>query len=84
MLPQGLRAVAKQHGLYRRRPPRDVPDADAVPHRIPLPGQVPIGTYEIEIKLFANGALVAKTESAFEIVKVGFEQFVATPRSRTA
>src|ERR1700751_703534 len=45
---------------------------------IPLPAQVPIGTYEIEIKLFANGAFVTKTESAFEIVKVGFEQFVAT------
>jgi uncharacterized protein (TIGR02186 family) len=45
---------------------------------IPLPAQVPIGTYDVEIKLFANGALVAKTESAFEIVKVGFEQFVAT------
>lgn len=45
---------------------------------IPLPAQVPIGTYDVEIKLFANGALMAKTESAFEIVKVGFEQFVAT------
>jgi uncharacterized protein (TIGR02186 family) len=45
---------------------------------IPLPAQVPIGTYDVEIKLFASGALVAKTESAFEIVKVGFEQFVAT------
>lgn len=45
---------------------------------IPLPAEVPIGTYEVEIKLFANGALVTKTETAFEIVKVGFEQFVAT------
>ena len=45
---------------------------------IPLPGEVPIGTYDVEIKLFADGALVTKTESAFEIVKVGFEQFVAT------
>ena len=45
---------------------------------IPLPGEVPIGTYDVEIKLFADGALVTKTDSAFEIVKVGFEQFVAT------
>ena len=45
---------------------------------IPLPAEVPIGTYNVEIKLFADGALVTKTESAFEIVKVGFEQFVAT------
>jgi uncharacterized protein (TIGR02186 family) len=45
---------------------------------IPLPAAVPIGTYNVEIKLFSDGALVARTETAFEIVKVGFEQFVAT------
>ena len=45
---------------------------------IPLPAHVPIGTYDVEIRLFAGGALVTKTDSAFEIVKVGFEQFVAT------
>ena len=44
---------------------------------IPLPGEVPIGTYSVEIKLFADGALVTKTDTAFEIVKIGFEQFVA-------
>jgi uncharacterized protein (TIGR02186 family) len=44
---------------------------------IPLPGEVPIGTYDVEIKLFADGALVTRTETAFEIVKVGFEQFIA-------
>jgi uncharacterized protein (TIGR02186 family) len=29
-------------------------------------------------RLFADGALVTRTETAFEIVKVGFEQFIAT------
>jgi uncharacterized protein (TIGR02186 family) len=43
-----------------------------------LPAKVPIGTYDIEIKLFANGAFLTKTDTTFEIVKVGFEQFVAT------
>lgn len=67
-----------QHGLYRE-------ETSAVTFLtptlfrtgIPLPGEVPIGTYDVEIKLFSDGALVTKTETAFEIVKVGFEQFVA-------
>lgn len=45
---------------------------------IPLPAEVPIGDYDVEIKLFAKGALVAHTKTSFEIVKIGFEQFVAT------
>ncbi len=45
---------------------------------IPLPAEVPIGSYDIDIKLFAKGLLVTRTDTAFEIVKVGFEQFVAT------
>ena len=43
----------------------------------PLPAEVPIGAYNVDIKLLASGVLVAKTETAFEIVKVGFEQFIA-------
>jgi len=43
---------------------------------IPLPAQVPVGAYGVDVKLFADGNLIAHTDSAFEIVKVGFEQFV--------
>jgi uncharacterized protein (TIGR02186 family) len=43
---------------------------------IKLPAQVPVGDYTVDVKLFADGNLVAHTDSAFEIVKVGFEQFV--------
>jgi uncharacterized protein (TIGR02186 family) len=68
-----------QHGLYRE-------SSSAVTFLtptlfrtgIPLPAEVPIGTYTVEIKLFADGQLVTRTDTAFEIVKVGFEQFVAT------
>jgi len=45
---------------------------------IPLPAIVPVGTYDVDLKLFADGALVARSNSAFEVVKVGFEQFVVT------
>jgi len=51
---------------------------------IPLPAAVPIGTYQVDIKLLSGGALVAHTETAFEIVKVGFEQFVADAARRNS
>jgi uncharacterized protein (TIGR02186 family) len=68
-----------QHGLYREATSA-VTFLTPTLFRtgIPLPGEVPIGTYDVDIKLFADGALVTRTDSAFEIVKVGFEQFVAT------
>jgi uncharacterized protein (TIGR02186 family) len=43
---------------------------------IPLPAEVPVGTYDVDIKLFADGGMIARTNSAFEVVKVGFERFV--------
>lgn len=44
---------------------------------IPLPADVPIGSYEVDVKLFGDGAMLARESTAFETVKVGFEQFVA-------
>jgi len=45
---------------------------------IQLPAQTPIGNYDVEVKVLAEGALLTRANSAFEIIKVGFEQFVAT------
>lgn len=44
---------------------------------IPLPADVPVGNYAIDVKLFAEGALAARTNSALEVTKAGFEQYVA-------
>ena len=71
--------LRSEHGLYRE-------ETSAVTFLtptlfrtgIPLPAEVPIGTYDVEIKLFSDGHFLTRTETAFEIVKVGFEQFVAT------
>ncbi|TAI60927.1 TIGR02186 family protein [Bradyrhizobium sp. Leo170] len=67
-----------EHGLYREET-STVTFLTPTLFRttIPLPAEVPIGTYNVEIKLFTDGALVTKADTAFEIVKVGFEQFVA-------
>jgi len=44
---------------------------------IPLPANVPTGTYAIDVKLFAGGTMIASTNSALEVIKTGFEQYVA-------
>jgi uncharacterized protein (TIGR02186 family) len=44
---------------------------------IEVPAEAPIGTYDVDVKLFADGAMIARTNSAFDIVKVGFERFIA-------
>jgi uncharacterized protein (TIGR02186 family) len=67
-----------QYGLYRQ-------SATAVTFltptvfraSIPLPSNAPTGSYPIDVKLFANGEMIARTSSALEVIKAGFEQFVA-------
>jgi uncharacterized protein (TIGR02186 family) len=44
---------------------------------IPMPAAVPTGSYGIEVELFAKGALAARTNSALDVIKTGFEQYVA-------
>ena len=44
---------------------------------IPMPAAVPTGSYGINVELFAGGVLVARTNSALEVIKTGFEQYVA-------
>ncbi len=44
---------------------------------IPLPADVPTGNYSIDVKLFADGAFIGRTTTALEVIKAGFEQYVA-------
>jgi uncharacterized protein (TIGR02186 family) len=42
-----------------------------------LPAEAPFGNYDADVKLFAGGNMIQRVNSAFEVVKFGFEQFVA-------
>ena len=44
---------------------------------IPLPANAPNGTYGIDVKLFRNGELAARANTTLEVIKTGFEQYVA-------
>jgi len=44
---------------------------------IPLPANAPTGSYRLDVKLFAGGAQIAQTNTALEVIKAGFEQYVA-------
>jgi uncharacterized protein (TIGR02186 family) len=44
---------------------------------IPLPANVPTGGYAIDVKLFGNGAMIAGTTTALEVIKTGVEQYAA-------
>lgn len=67
-----------QHGLYRESG-TGVTFLTPTVFRaaIPLPANVPTGNYAIDVKLFAGGAMAASTNSALEVIKAGFEQYVA-------
>lgn len=70
--------LRSEEGLYREEPNAvTFLTPNLFRASIPLPAEVPVGTYEIDVKLFADGAMIARTASALEIIKVGFEQFVA-------
>jgi uncharacterized protein (TIGR02186 family) len=71
-----LRLEGKR-GFYREEP-KGVTFLTPTLYRasIPLPAEVPIGNYEVDVKLFADGALISRTPSAFEVYKAGFEQVV--------
>jgi len=76
---EALIRLRKQRGFYRE-------ETSAVTFLTPnlfrasiaIPAESEIGNYEVDVRLFADGTNIARTSSALEIVKVGFEQFVAS------
>jgi uncharacterized protein (TIGR02186 family) len=44
---------------------------------IPLPAEAPVGDYQVDVRLFSDGGVIARTNTAFEVYKSGFEQTVS-------
>ena len=78
-VPRRLRAAADTaRPLPRSRQRGDLPHADGVPRGNSAAGRMcRPATIDVDVKLFADGALIARTNSALEVIKAGFEQFVA-------
>jgi uncharacterized protein (TIGR02186 family) len=76
---QAFLRIKSEHALYRQQE-NGVTFLTPALFRasIPLPAEVPIGSYEVDVKLFADGNLIARTPSAFEVYKAGFEQVVTS------
>jgi uncharacterized protein (TIGR02186 family) len=75
---QSFVRLQRQQGLYRE-------SSTAVTFLTPtvfraaiaMPAAVPTGHYGIEVELFSQGKFVARTNTALEVIKAGFEQYVA-------
>src|SRR5262249_33985132 len=75
---QAMVRLKSEQGLYREQP-------NAITFltpwlfraAVPLPANVPVGEYEVDVKLFADGIMITRETTAVEVVNTGFEQFVA-------
>lgn len=71
--------IKSDHGLYRETSTGVTFLTPALFRAsIPLPAEVPVGTYEVDVRLFADGAQIARAPAPFEVYKSGFEQVVTT------
>lgn len=70
--------LENQHGLYRESGTAVTFLTPTVFRAaIPLPANVPTGNFTIDVQLFSGGEMVARTGTALEVNKAGFEQYVA-------
>jgi uncharacterized protein (TIGR02186 family) len=51
--------------------------------QVELPGALPLGGYDVEVALFSDGALAAKTNLKFTVSKYAVEQWVADAAHRS-
>jgi uncharacterized protein (TIGR02186 family) len=74
---QAFIKIKSDHGLYR-----EVSNGvtfiapELFRANIPLPAEVQVGTYEVDVRLLSDGTQLARTPAPFEVYKSGFEQVV--------
>lgn len=70
--------LKQQQGLYRQsRDGVSFLTPTVFRSSIPVPANVATGIYTIDVKLFAQGEMLARTSTPLEVIKTGFEQYVA-------
>jgi uncharacterized protein (TIGR02186 family) len=71
--------IKRQHGLYREVSNGVTFLAPALFRAtILLPAEVPVGTYDVDVRLFSEGTSIARSPAPFEVYKFGFEQVVTS------
>lgn len=67
--------IKRDEGLYWERPGSVSFIGDSIfRSTVEIPANAPIGFYSVSTFLFADGALLARSEESFRIERVGFEQ----------
>jgi uncharacterized protein (TIGR02186 family) len=54
----------------------DILKPGGIPQRNAVADNIPVGDYEVDLKLFQNGEMVGETVASFTVVKVGIGDLV--------
>ena len=74
---EALVRLKQREGLYLEDPRGVTFLTPSIFHAgVPLPAIAPPGNYDVEVALFADTVILARTHTSFELAKIGFEQRV--------
>ncbi|MBD1547055.1 TIGR02186 family protein [Roseibium aggregatum] len=72
---QAFLRLRQQQGLFSERPGAiEFLTSTMFRTNVPLPANIPVGTYKVKSFLLHQGSLLSKTEAKMHVAKTGFEQ----------
>ncbi len=75
---EALQRIRARQGLFSQNSEQvRFISASVFQAQIDLPGVAPLGAYDVDVSLFADGALVTRTQLGFTVTKTAAEQWVA-------